>query len=90
MTVSTLLNQVKASDETLEANLCTMLHSVRGTKHYWFIRQSELRWMIHEWGSPTLFLTFSCAKYEAQDITNYLRRVNNVPSSCDIGREALY
>ena len=86
MTVSTLLNQVKTSDDTLEANLCTMLQSVRGTKQYWFIRQSELRCMIREWGSPTFFLTFSCAEYEAQDITNYLRRVNNVPSSYAIGR----
>ena len=86
MTVSTLLNQVKTSDDALEANLCTMLQSVRGTKQYWFIRQSELRCMIREWGSPTFFLTFSCAEYEAQDITNYLRRVNNVPSSYDIGR----
>ena len=86
MTVSTLLNQVKTSDDTLEANLCTMLQSVRGTKQYWFIRQSELRCMIREWGSPTFFLTFSCAEYEAQDITNYLRKVNNVPSSYDIGR----
>ena len=42
--------------------------------------------MIREWGSPTFFLTFSCAEYEASDITNYLRRVNNVPSSYDIGR----
>ena len=86
MTVSTLLNQVKTSDDTLEANLCTMLQSVCGTKQYWFIRQSELRCMIREWGSPTFFLTFSCAKYEAQDITNYLRKLNNVPSSYDIGR----
>ena len=86
MSVSTLLNRVDVSDEHLEANLCTMLQSVRGTKQYWFIRQSELRCMIREWGSPTLFLTFSCAEYESPDITNYLRRVNNVSSSYDIGK----
>ena len=73
MSVSSLLNRVEASDEKLEANLCTMLQSVRGTKQYWFLRQSELRCMIREWGSPTLFLTFSCAEYESPDITNYLR-----------------
>ena len=60
--------------------------SVAPNVQYWFIRQSELRCMIRAWGSPTFFLTFSCAEYEAQDITNYLRRVNNVPSSYDIGR----
>ncbi len=65
MSVSTLLNKVDISDEHLEANLCTMLQSVRGTKQYWFLRQSELKCMIREWGSPTLFLTFS---YESPDI----------------------
>ena len=63
-----------------------MLQSVRGTKQYWFIRQSELRCMIREWGSPTLFLTFSCAEYESPDITEYLRRVNDVSASYDIGK----
>ena len=86
MTVSTLLSRVQVSDEHLEANLCTMLQSVRGTKQYWFIRQSELRCMIREWGSPTLFLTFSCAEYESPDITEYLRRVNDVSPSYDIGK----
>ena len=38
------------------------------------------------WGSPTLFLTFSCAEYDSPDITEYLRRVNNVSSHCKIGR----
>ena len=86
MSVSVLLNRVETSDDTLAANLCTMLQSVRGTNQYWFTRQIELWCMIHEWGSPTFFLTFSCAEYEASDITSYLRRVNNVPSSYDIGR----
>ena len=86
MTVSTLLSRVQVSDEHLEANLCTMLQSVRGTKQYWFIRQSELRCMIREWGSPTLFLTFSCAEYESPDITEYLWRVNDVSPSYDIGK----
>jgi len=66
--------------------LCTMLQSVRGTKQYWFIRQSELRCMIREWSSPTLFLTFICAKYGSSDITEFLKRVNNVSSKYDIGK----
>ena len=66
MSVSVLLNWIETSDDT---NLCTMLQTVKGTKQYWFTRQSELRCMIREWGSPTFFLTFSCAEYEASDIT---------------------
>ena len=86
MSVSTLLNRVDVSDECLEANLGTMLQSVRGTKQYWFLRQSELRCMIREFGSPTLFLTFSCAEYESPDIINFLQTVNNVSSTYNIGK----
>ena len=86
MSVRSLLDRVETSDEHLEANLCTMLQSVRGTKQYWFVRQSELKCMVREWGSPTLFLTFSCAEYESPDIANYLRSVNNVSSSYNIGK----
>ena len=86
MTVGTLLSNVQANNEQLEVNLCTMLQSVRGTKQYWFLRKSELRCMIREWGSPTLFLTFSCAEYESPDIENYLRKVNDVPPSYNVGK----
>ena len=88
MTVATLLSQVNSCDEQLEANLSTMLQSVRGTKHYWFRRQSELKCIIRDHGPPTLFLTFSCAEYESSDITEYLKRVNGIPSSskCNIGK----
>ncbi|CAI8013557.1 hypothetical protein GBAR_LOCUS8580, partial [Geodia barretti] len=86
MSVNMLLEQVNTSDEQLEARLCTMLQSVRGTKQFWFLRHSELKCMIREWGSPTLFLTFSCAEYESPDITEFLRKVNNVPPSYNIGK----
>ena len=36
MSVSRLLDSIEACDEHLEANLCTMLQSVRGTNQYWF------------------------------------------------------
>ena len=75
MSVSSLLNRVDSSDEGLEATLCTMLQSVCGTKQYWFIRESELRCMIHGWGSPTIFLTLSCAEYESPDITAILEKL---------------
>ena len=42
--------------------------------------------MIREWGSPTHFLTFSCAECESPDIENYLRKVNDVPPSYNIGK----
>ena len=86
MTVGSLLSNVQRNDEHLEANLSTMLQSVRGTKQYWFLRKSELRCMIREWGSPTLFLTFSCSEYESPDIISYLRQVNDVPPSYNAGK----
>ena len=86
VSVGKLLDQVNTSDEHLEANLCTMLQSVHGTKQYWFFRHSELKCMIREWGSPALFLTFSCAEYESSDITEFLRMVNGVPPGYSIAK----
>ena len=61
--VHELLHNVNVSDERLEANLCTMLQSVRGTSQYWYKRKGELRCMLRELGPPSLFLTLSCAEY---------------------------
>ena len=73
MTVHTLLNRVNRSDEELEANLSTIFQNIRGT---WFLKQSELKCMVGEYGALTLFLTFSCAEYESADIVEYLKKVN--------------
>ena len=85
MTASSLLSNVQSNDEHLEANLCTMLQSVGGTKHYWFVRKSELMCMIREYGSPTLFLM----EYESTIIANYLRKLNNVPPAIILGNSVL-
>ena len=50
MSVSMFVNSVEASNEHVEANFSTMFQSVHGTKQYWFLRQSELKCMIREWG----------------------------------------
>ena len=42
--------------------------------------------MVREYGSPTLFLTLSCAEYESLEISTYLRKVNDVPHTCPIGK----
>ena len=75
MTVHTLLNRVNHSDEELEANLSTIFQNIRGAKQYWFLKQSELKCMVREYGAPTLFLTFSCAEYESAE---YLKKVNEI------------
>ena len=86
LTVNQFLNGISSSCENVEANLSTIFMSVRGTKQYWFLRNSELKCMIREWGTPTLFLTFSCAEYESPDIINYLKKVNNVPDNYPHGK----
>ena len=58
---------------------------MRGTKQYWFMKQSDLKCMIREYGPPMVFLTFSCAEYDCVDIARYLRRVNDdVPDNYPI------
>ena len=42
--------------------------------------------MVREYGSPTLFITLSCAEYESLEITRYLRKVNDVSNRYPIGK----
>ena len=86
MSASSLINRLQLNDELLETNLSTMLQTVRGTTQFWFKKQSELRCMVREFGTPTLFLTFSCAEYDSHDIADYLKTVNNVPEGYDVGK----
>ena len=87
LSVGQFLNGVSTSCEDVEANLSTVFMSVRGTKQYWYLRNSELKCMLREYGSPTLFVTFSCAEYDSPDINNYLRKVNkDVPDNYPISR----
>ena len=86
MTVDRFLGRVNNSNEDVEANLSTVFMSVRGTKQYWFLRNSELKCMVREWGTPTLFLAFSCAEYELPEVIGYLKKVNDVPDNYPSGR----
>ena len=86
MSAQSMLNMLNNADRELEATLCTVLQSVRGTKQFWFKRKGDVDCMIREFGSPTFFCTFSCAEYESPDILEYLRKVNDVPDSYDNGR----
>uniref|UniRef100_A0A1X7SKZ1 Helitron helicase-like domain-containing protein n=1 Tax=Amphimedon queenslandica TaxID=400682 RepID=A0A1X7SKZ1_AMPQE len=51
-----------------------MLAPIWGTNQYWFLVKGEVKAMIAEYGSPTLFLTLSCAEYDSADIVQYLRK----------------
>ena len=84
--VQEVLAKVSNNDKNIEGNLSTIFQSMRGSKQYWFLRSSEVKCMVREWGSPTLFLTFSCAEYESPDITAFLTKINNVPNSYPIGK----
>ena len=86
MSAARFMAQVDNSSDHLESNLCNMMQSLRGTNQYWYLRRSELKCMIAEYGSPTFFLTFSCAEYYSADIKEYLLKVNDVPPSYNIGR----
>ena len=85
-TVKQFVDGINSSDAGIEANLSTVLQSVRGTKQFWFHQKGDVLAMIREFGCPTLFLTFSCAEYDSVDIDRYLRKVNKVPKSYPIER----
>ena len=79
MPIGEFMDRVSNSDEDVEANLSTIFQSVRGSKQYWFLRRSEVLCMLREYGSPTLFLTLSCAEYESLEIAKYLKKLNKAP-----------
>uniref|UniRef100_A0A1X7UYM4 Uncharacterized protein n=1 Tax=Amphimedon queenslandica TaxID=400682 RepID=A0A1X7UYM4_AMPQE len=85
-TVAEILEKINVLDEEFEGNFSTMLAPIRGTNQYWFRVKGEVKAMIAEYGSPTLFLTLSCAEYDSADIAQYLRKVNNAPQSDSISR----
>ena len=80
MPVGEFMDRLSSTDQEVEANLSTVFQSVRGSKQYWFQRHSEVKCMVREYGSPTLFLTLSCAEYHS------LRKVNDVSDSYPIGK----
>ena len=86
MSVKDFLTKVDSSDNETEANLSTILQSVCGSKQFWFLRKSDLNCMVREHGPPTLFLTLSCAEYDAPDIAAYLHKINDVPDNYPIGK----
>ena len=63
--VGNLMDRVSNSEENVESNLSTVFQSVHGSKPYWYLRYSEVMCMVREYGSPTLFLTLSCASTRA-------------------------
>ena len=74
------------ADAGIEANLSTVLQSVRGTKQLWFHQKGDVLAMIREFGCPTLFMMLSCAEYNSVEIHRYLRKVNQVADSYPIER----
>uniref|UniRef100_A0A1X7SJ14 Uncharacterized protein n=1 Tax=Amphimedon queenslandica TaxID=400682 RepID=A0A1X7SJ14_AMPQE len=60
-TVAEILEKIHVLDEEFESNLSTMLAPIWGTNQYWFRVKGEVKAMTAEYGSPTLFLTLSCA-----------------------------
>jgi len=86
MPVREFIDKVSDYNQEIEANLSTVFQSVRGSKQYWYLRRSEVRYMIREYGPPTIFLTLSCAEYENFEVSNYLWKVNDVPERYPVGK----
>ena len=63
--VGEFVDRVSSCDQEVEGNLCTIFQSMRGSKQYWFLWRNEVMCMVREYGSPTLFLTLSCAEYDS-------------------------
>ena len=68
----------KATKVDIDAFQATVLQNMRGTKQCWNLKRGDLNCICREYGPSTLFMTFSCAEYDSEDMERYLRKVNNV------------
>uniref|UniRef100_A0A1X7TR71 Uncharacterized protein n=1 Tax=Amphimedon queenslandica TaxID=400682 RepID=A0A1X7TR71_AMPQE len=75
-TVAEVLEIINVLDEEFEGNLSTMLAQIRGITQSLFHVKCEVKAMIAEYGSATLFLTLSCAEYNLANIVIYFKQRN--------------
>ena len=54
------MSRVSESNPNVKANLSTIFQQIRETKQFWYLKASDLKCMLREYGPPTVFLTFSC------------------------------
>ena len=86
MPVRDFVDRVARNEEHIEASLSTVFQNMHGSNQYWYLRRSEVFRMVREFGSPSLFLTLSCAEYNSLKISTYLRKVNDVSDSYPTAR----
>ena len=86
MPVRDFVDHVAKNEEHIEASLSTVFQNMRGSNQYWYLHRSEVFCMVREYGSPSLFLTLSCAEYNSLEISTYLRKVNDVSDSYPTAR----
>ena len=84
--VGEFMDRLSRSDGVVEANLTSVFQCMHGSSQYWYTHRSELLCMVRLYGSPSIFLTLSCAEYDNPEIDSYLKKVNKVSSSYPISR----
>ena len=57
--VRDFVDHVATNEEHIEASLSTVFWNMHGSN--WYLCRSEVFCMVREYGSPSLFLTLSCA-----------------------------
>ncbi|XP_078502941.1 uncharacterized protein LOC144761457 [Lissotriton helveticus] len=70
------MEKVNLQDNILESHLINLMACQRGTNEYWYRRHGELKCMLRNLGTPTWFLTLSCAEYAWDDLLQFLREAN--------------
>ena len=75
--MKSLLQKIEAGDRKLEGNLSSLFSNIRGTRQYWYSRNTELNCMMREFGPPTWFVTLSCAEYSWINLHEHLLQINS-------------
>ena len=76
-TVGDIISKIESGNRQLEANLSSLFGNMRGTRQYWYSRQTEVKCMMPEYGPPTWFITLSCAEYTWDNLHEHLKFMNH-------------
>lgn len=66
------MDKVQDRDDHLESQLINLMACQRGTNEYWYRHHGELKCMLRNLGTPTWFITLSCAEYSWDDLVEFL------------------
>jgi hypothetical protein len=76
LSAKALQERLTNKDGEIQSKMFSLMANIRGTKEYFAKLSMDLKWMLRQLGSPTLFITCSTAEWSSKPFIDYLIKVN--------------